>query len=351
MADRYRQLKRLYTDVFTARTDYVPLIVTLRCCDAPAAEEFWNDVSGSAAKTARAYRPRLEIGSDWIPTVNVSVYQCVIVPSLYGAEIVEIDGSEPICKPCFQSLAEAIDTAIPRVDGPAIDRMLETLHSAKRALPDEYCLSFPVTSSPFDLAQLMIGEDFLSNLLASPDDCMTFLTTLAKLAIEVIQLVKDELNLDRDEFITNRGIFFPGFRLPCDAIVNYSPDVIRDIVLPVLKLFRDGLGPLCIHFCTEPAASRHVLGALLESDDVIAVDNWQGPEVFIGPHAPARMQSKVAIIGDVDFNSSEKMDDFLAQDPVHAVPRRGGRGMVLSTRADSVDDGKRLYDQWQQRFE
>ena len=82
--------------------------------------------------------------------------------------------------------------------------------------------------------------------------------------------------------LTCRGMYFPGVRMPFDSIVNLSPDTIRDLVLPMLPDLSKAFGGLCMHFCTAPAPAGHVLPVLLESDAVVAVDNWQGPDVFIG---------------------------------------------------------------------
>ena len=348
--DRAEQLRRLYSDVFLGREDTIPLLVTPPCPGAPTFDDWWRDIPSTVAQAAAALRPKAEVGADWLPTVNVSLYQCVAVPALYGAQIVKQDGSEPMCRPCFASLADAVDAGTPRVDGPMVDEVVGSVRAARRALPEGWFLSFPVTASPFDLAQLLLGDAFLVGLLTSPDDAQTFLMHLAQAGIALTETVKAELGQGRHECVTNRGMFFPGLRLPCDAVVNYSPDTLRAAVLPVLARFGQAFGPLCIHFCTEPAPSAHVLPVLVESGHVAAVDNWQGLDVFLGDDAPARLQDRVAVVGDVDLRTPEKMDAFLAKEVVRSVPRRGGRGLVLGTSAESVDAGRRIYDAWQERM-
>lgn len=58
------RLRRAYTDVFEARTDYMPLLVGTKCPGRASMQELWHDTEAAAAKTARALQPRLEIGSD-----------------------------------------------------------------------------------------------------------------------------------------------------------------------------------------------------------------------------------------------------------------------------------------------
>lgn len=348
MNNRNRALKRLYTDVFKGAEDYIPLIVRPPCPEAPTVDQMWNDLGRAVAKAASGFEPQAQVGSDWVPSLNVGLYQGIAISSLFGVEIVKLDEYEPICKSGKKSLNEFLKMGIPKIEGPVIDRMFADVRIAQKILSEQdYLLSFPPTSSPFDLAQMMLGEEFLLSLITAPDAAKQFLFNLAELCVSITEMIKSEMGQDKDEYITNRGIFFPGLRLPCDAIVNFSPAMLSEFVLPTLDILGKNFGSLCIHFCTEPAPSAHVLGVLLESDYIAAVDNWQGPDAFLGDDAPARMQDKIAILTDVDLTTPEKIDEFLSREPVRDVPRKGGRGMVAATNVASVEEGKKVYDYWQ----
>lgn len=348
MNDRNKRLKQLYTDVFGGQTDCIPLIVRPPCPGVPTIDELWDNLSGALAKVSGTLKPQAEVGSDWVPSFNVGLYQGIAIPSLLGAEIVRLGGFEPICKHGSKSLDEYLDVGVPRIEGAIIDRMLADLRTAQEVLSEQgYMLSFPATASPFDLAQMMLGEEFLVALVTEPDKAKKFLFNLAELAVSITKLVMSQMDQHKDDYITNRGIFFPGLRLPCDAIVNFSPDMVREFVLPTLEVFGNVFGSLCIHYCTKPAPSGHVLPVLVESDCIGAVDNWQGPDSFIGDDAPARMQAKIAILTDIDLTTPGKIDEFLSQEAVRDVPRKGGRGLVVATNVESVDEGKRVYEDWQ----
>ena len=168
---------------------------------------------------------------------------------------------------------------------------------------------------------------------------------------QIINIVKDELGQSKNETVTNRGVIFPGYRLPSDAIVNYSPQIIRKFVNPILGRFKQEYGSLCIHYCTQPAPSGHVLPAFLDSNHVLAVDNWQGIDDFIGEKIPRNLQEQITILSDVEFNTNESIDTFLSHPAIKNVPRIGGRALVLTTTAESVEQGKSIYKQWQQRME
>ena len=350
VATSQSQLARFHERVFNAQEDRIPLIVSPPCPDGPTGAELATDTEPAVVRAAYALRPKVDAGTDWIPTVVISWYQCIVVPSLFGAQPIVPEGSEPIVKPVFRSVSEAAAAGVPSVEGPLINTMFSTLDKALKSIPDSFSVAFPPTASPFDLAQLLLpAEEFLAALITEPEASKKFLDNLSRLCIQVFQLVRTRINDAGMEHVTNRGLRFPGLRLPCDAIVNFSPDLIRQVVLPVLEEFQKHFGRLCIHYCTEPAPSGHVLPVLCESESVGAVDNWQGPNAFIGNNAPARMQSKIAVIIDTDLSTEEKINKFLDWEPIRTVPRKNGRGVVVHTSAESVDDAKRIYGIWRDK--
>ena len=174
---------------------------------------------------------------------------------------------------------------------------------------------------------------------------------MTEACIRAIKIIRDRLkNLNGKGMITNRGIYFPGWRLPCDSLVNLSPELLRLFALPFLERFGEELGQLCIHYCSKPAPSGHVLPVLCESDWVAAVDTWQGPDAFMGDDAPGRLQSKIGLMVDVDLSTPQKMDSFLGWEPIRTVPRQNGRGIVVHTTAPSVAEGRRIYEAWRDRL-
>jgi hypothetical protein len=340
----------LYERVFSGQEDRIPLVVTPTCPPSPSREELVTDTASAVKKAAESAAPKVAAGTDWLPCVCIAWYQNTAVPSVFDAPTAPVEGAFPIARPVFQTIAEAAAAGKPDIDTKTVSEMLRTVETAVQALPEGFSLSFPATVSPLDLALLLLpAEVFLVSLLTEPDAAHAFLSNLTDLCIDVERLVHQRLGSPVSERVTCRGIYFPGFRVPCDAIVNLSPGLIRAFALPMLSRFANAFGKLCLHVCTAPAPAGHVLPALLESDAVAAVDNWQGPEVFLGDDAPSRLQSKIAIITDTDFSGEKDMDAFLDCGAVHDVPRRGGRGLVVHAKTDSVDSAKRLYASWRER--
>ena len=346
------ETERLYRRVFSGEEDYIPLIISPQVkypegIQYPNTMEFKEDTEKSIARAIEMMQPKAEVGSDWIPMINISYFQNILVPDLIGAEFAFQEGSDPMAMRSDTPIKDVFKNGIPPVEGKLVEEMIATIRTAINCMPDDFRLSFPVSSSPFDIAQLMFGEEFLVLSILEPEMIKEFLMNLSELCLNVFDIAKKEMGLNTDEFITNRGLFFPGLRIPCDALVTFSPALIRDIALPVIQQFGERYGKLCIHYCTAPAPSQHVLPVLVESDFVGAVDNWQGADVFIGDEAPARMQDKISIITDIDLSTEEKMREFINSEPIRNIPRKGGRGIVANTKSETVDEGKRIYETWQ----
>ena len=339
-----------WIDAFERRSDYIPLIVGPKCPGQPSRDALWKDTAAATAQAVKALAPKAAAGGDWIPSINIGVFQCITIPSCYGAAVCELKGSEPICHPRFDSIDAAVAAGVPTLEGPVIDDLFAVQDAALAALPEGWHLSLPASASPWDLAQVLMGEEFLVAAMLQPDETAAFLDNLTTAFIELTRRVKQRMNQPDNRYVTNRGCLIPGYRLPSDAIVNFSPDLLRRFLPPVIGRIAEAFGPVVMHFCTKPAPSGHVLPVLTEIDGVLAVDNWQGPDVFIGPDAPARMQSRVGVIGDLDLTTPEKMDEVLAWPPVRDVPRAGGRPLAFNTWAPSVDDARRIYDDWRRRF-
>ncbi len=350
MTDSIQQIRTRHRDALQARTDYIPLSIGTKCPPGPTRERLWTDTAAAVGEAIENQQIRRRIGSDWIPSINIGVFQCIAIPSCFGARVAELEGSEPICHPIFDDIHQAVEAGVPELQGPVIDDLFATLDEAMGALEDGWSLSFPASASPWDLAQVLMGEEFLVAAMLEPQATLAFLDHLTTGFIELTRRVKARMHQAQREYVTNRGIFVPGYRLPSDAIVNFSPELLGRYLPPVIDRIADAFGPVVMHFCTKPAPAGHVLPVLIEIDNVLAVDNWQGPEVFLGPEAPARMQDRVAVIGDVRIETEAQMDEVLAWEPVRRVPRTSGRGLIFNAWCPTVEQGRRIHELWQEKL-
>lgn len=165
------EIQSRYVRVFASDSDYIPLIVSPPCPDQASREEWQEQPEMAVRKTAAALAPKVAVGSDWIPSVNMGWFQCIVVPSFFGARPAFTIGSDPIVEPCFRNVHEAVQAGRPSAGGPVLEHMLSVLDTSLRGLPAGFALSFPPTASPFDLAQLLLpADEFLVSLVTEPDE-------------------------------------------------------------------------------------------------------------------------------------------------------------------------------------
>ncbi len=340
----------LYKDVFSGKTNYIPFLVWPVWPDMPTVDELWDDLPGVLHRVPAAIEAKRKIGSDWIPTYGVGTHQCIAIPSIYGCDVVKLHGSDPICKSGFTSIDQILDLGIPDIKGAVIDRLFTDLAILKEFVDKYgYELSYPVTVSPLDIAQLMLGEEFMLLLLTEPEKVKRLLANLSEAAINLIKMVKAQIGQKLDEYITGKGIYQPGFRMACDSIVNYSPEIIQEFVLPVFDMFSKELGAMNVHYCTEPTESGHVLPVFLNQKSVIAVDNHQGPEVFWLGEKPLKCEERMVIITTLELDTKDKIDAFIARKPVQACLKGQSGGLIVATNVQSVEDGRLLFNYWQEK--
>jgi len=347
----YQSKISLYRNVFAGKTNYIPLLVWPQCGDMPTVDELWSDLPAVLSRVPVAIEAKAQTGSDWIPVYGAGTYQCIAIPSLYGCEVVKLAGSDPICKPKFNSIDEILDIGIPEMKGQVIERLFDDLTVLKEFVGKYgWELSYPVTVSPLDVAQLILGEEFMVLLMTEQAKVKRLLSNLTLAAIDLIKLVKAQMGQKPDEYITGKGIYQPGIRMACDSIVNYSPSVIKEFVLPVFEMFCEEFGPMNVHYCTEPAESGHVLPVFLNQKSVIAVDNHQGPDVFWPGDMPLQSEKRMVIITTLELDTREKIDAFLARKPVQACLKNGTNGLIAATYVQSVEQGKAIFSYWQEQM-
>ncbi len=347
----YRSKIDLYRDVFSGKTNYIPLLVWPLGGNMPTVDEIWDDLPAVLTKAPAAIEAKRQTGSDWIPVCGVGTHQCIAIPSVYGCEVVKLSGSDPICKPKFSSIDEILELGVPEIKGPVIDRLFSDL-TLLQDFTDKYgCeLSYPVTVSPPDIAQLMLGEEFMMLLMTEPDKVKRLLSNLTMAAIDLIKMVKAQTGQKSDEYITGKGIYQPGYRMACDSIVNYSPSIVKELVLPVFEMFCEQFGPMNVHYCTEPTQSGHILPVLLNQKSVIAVDNHQGPEVFWPDDEPLQCDDRMVIITTLELDARGKIDAFLARKPVQACLKGDSVGIIVATYIQSADAGREIFEYWRERI-
>jgi hypothetical protein len=180
-------------------------------------------------------------------------------------------------------------------------------------------------------------------LAMEPELCNLFMDKIADVTIKVMKEFKKLINQPLDEYATPRGLIFPGIRLTGDAVVNLSPKMIKEVMCPQYKSFEKEFGKVMLHYCCLPAPSTHVLPALIEGGGVSCVDNWQGYKTLL--KESDYTQTAIGVCTDV--SSKQIMSEELINEDFFQTK---GRPLAASVRVNTCDEGKSIYDKWQQLF-
>ena len=339
--------KRLHHDVFTGKTDYIPLVIKIPT--AGSGITYWeamNDPEKALQMQICGYGPQKEIESDFVPFAESNFLECLI-PSLFGATAYEAPGGGIDVKPIFADVEELEKLEVPNLMGGMMPQAIEHLTYIKENAPDWLVPQISRMLSPLDAAVVMRGGDFYLDMAMEPELAAHFLDVLTETLIGVVKILKGVIGEPLTEQVTVRGLYFPGIRLTNDAIVNVSPAMIQELYFPCLKRFKEVFGHVMLHYCCTPAPSGHVLPALLNCDYVDAVDNWQGYKTFFNKEEDM-LQDKIAICTDLPFETLMNFEEYAEKVPFFSqVRRKGGRGLTISTTAPSEEEARRLWRKWQ----
>ncbi len=344
--NRFEEIRNIHEDAYLAKADYIPICIQVKNSEAVGISrwEAFLDPSKALMSWLNTIKQSRQVKSDWIPNITI-YYQYVLIPSLFGAKLYNAEGYNPIIKPFIDDdwsikglfckdiefSSDLIEKAVKH-----FSYLMERTHCDVVVIP-------PNPISPLDQALDMRGGDFYCDLVLEPELCLEFLMFLTELLIKQVKLFKRICNEPNDRHTTCRGQSYPGLRVAADSLVNLSPDMIRRFAFPVFERLATEFGRILVHYCTRPTPCSHVLPVLAECPYVTGVDNWQGYKTLFGENEKGMMQEQLSICTDI---SAANLLEELQEPFFTEVRRKGGRGLLLTVHADSVDEGKQIYDRW-----
>ncbi len=278
-----------------------------------------------------------EVGSDLIPFVE-SNFMENLVASIFGAETHFAPGGLVDVRPFISDITETADMQVDDIMNDVMEQAIRHLEYVKAHTPDWLYVTPSRPMSPLDYAVIMRGGAFYMDLALEPELAVSFMEKIADVTIKTIHCFKEIIGQPLEECLTPRGLVFPGIRLTGDAIVNLSPAMIEDIMCPLFGKFKKEFGRVMLHYCCTPAPSQHVAGALAKGGVIDCIDNWQGYQTFFNGD---ELQTQLGVCTDVDKELI--LNGTLFHDPFFCLK---DRPLTVSTRADSVEEGKRLVERF-----
>ena len=341
---------QMHFDVFDGKTDYIPLVINIEPKEKVNITpwEAMQDPQRQIDAFVKNNEYNLMLPTDRVVSIESNFLECLI-PSMFGAKPFASPGGWVDVAPVIDDLEDFEDVEI--TDG-LLEQAEEHLRYLKNNVPENVHVANTRFMAPLDCGVVIRGSDFYLDLLCDPDLAMSFMNKVARISIDAMKRLKKVIGEPDDrQMNATTGYWIRGTRLTGDSIVNVSPDVIKNMLVPSMQVFKEELGGIILHYCCKPAPSGHVLPALCECGDIVrAVDNWQGYRTFFNENGDGMLQDKIGMCADFPISEVENVEKFMEQDIFSKVPRKGGRGFLVRTRAKTLDQAKALYDNWQNYF-
>ena len=303
-------------------------------------------------------RDTLTVGSDIMPSIALNHMGNALYTSLFGAQITiptdrisAIQDSGPWIFPALNRIEEVEQMSPPAIPSALVPQAERFIRYCQDHLPQWVRTLAPSKLGSFSLAELLRGSEFYLDLAADPEHCHQLLELCTDCLIETEHYFRGVARQGPDEHISEFGIRGPGPRFGDDSIMNVSGDMIGTFVRPCIdRMARAFGGQAYVHFCSlEDSRSEHVYEAFLDDPYVCAVSSQFGFEYY--QHNVDRLEGRLAIesfYGAARNYVTGKFGSFeaWAQD---FVPRFKDRsGLILYCEVSSIDEGKRLWQTWNQ---
>jgi hypothetical protein len=206
----------------------------------------------------------------------------VIIASMFGAEVRLVENNPPWVTPFddARSIRALVDAPLPDVRAGLGQRALDQYAYFHAALADyprcraAFQLTLPDLQGPFSVAELLWGSAIYP---AFYDDAELVRALLDKVTTQIIRVYHALVGMTRDEstdgYCHQHATVVKGkLLLRDDSMVNLSPKMYREVVLPYDQRIGDALGSIGVHFCGN---GMHQVQNLLSIPSVQSLDLGQ----------------------------------------------------------------------------
>jgi hypothetical protein len=244
-------------DVFIPRREYT----------APETIEFPKILGNKAMKDINLMVLRELKGCSDLLTNNVGSllnvranYSVGIFPSIFGAEIFYSDDSlnlMPITRQMTpEQIDEIIDNGIPDLNSGLMPNVFEFGHYFTELVCDypkikKYIHHYhPDFQGPLDVVELLWGTNLFTDALLQPDKVKQLLELVTETYIILLKKWYKEFPPYYDDMSVHWGLMMPGHvMIRDDSATNFSPDLVKELVLPYNQRILNEFNGGSIHFC------------------------------------------------------------------------------------------------------
>ncbi len=350
--------KRHLNAIAWERQDYIPLGIIVNNPDNIKGISYkqWLDPAVFFEVQARILCDTLTVGSDYMPVLPLNHLGDVLIPTMFGAELLvpgemgtslQDQGSSPI--PVIGSIEEVDALSLPDMEAGLMPDFRKIITAWRQWAPPWVEIGRPFPVGPFTLAAELRGGDLFVDLLDNSERSRKLLSLSAEMQVQVELYLREATGRTESLPISNFGVRGPGPRLGDDTIINLSPGMITEFAVPYIDAIARQLGPATVHFCTLPERrADHVFEPLADAPSIVMASSQFGFEYY--ENNVDRLEGRLAIesfYGDGLSYVINKYGSFENWDEGF-VPRFKERsGLILYMEVDSVEKGKCYWETWQ----
>lgn len=291
-AERIRQIRKLHLDTFAWKGDHIPM--ALLCADEKNTIRSYPGIEDPLPFFALKVRNLIEcatFSSELIPTVSLDYFGDSVLPSMLGctiempeqgASVQDAAYVGPWILPVIRDMKAVWDLEMPGLDAGYCPTALEAAAFFREQLPENVNLSTIWKIEPFTLAALLRGNDIYTDFYDYPEEVHHLLDFCTDLLIMVEKALRRVSRHSDNDNISHWGIVSPGIRLNGDSILNLSPALLREFVLPSWKKLADAFGgPVYNHYCSTYASrGLHLFDAIWDCPHVAGLSTQVGVEYY-----------------------------------------------------------------------
>ena len=248
----------------------------------------WNQVDGLRRRPPR--------GHDFVPTLGTGAGTCAMATA-FGCEETQAANVYWV-KPCIETPAQIDRLRMPQVTAGKLGRVLEQTRVYAASVDDRLPIRVMDFQSPFTTVEQMLGSELF--FLMPYDDPRRLHALMDLVTDYAIAFFRAQMKLAGPSVCPGiwPSIWFPrqaGIQMSDDNLVNVSPEVYDEFVVPYNNRIAEAFDGLFLHSCTIREAnlpSLHKLKRLtgINCDISTSVSTARllgefGERVVIAPHA------------------------------------------------------------------
>ena len=317
----------------------------------------WLDAETFFDAQANVLRDTLTVGSDYLPILPMLHVGDVLIPTMFGAELhiptamaATLQDQGPTPKAVLDDIEGVDGLAIPDMAAGLMPVFVDTLRTWRDGAPDWVEVLTPSAMGPFSLAAELRGSDLFLDLVEDPTRCHRLLHICAEMQIRTELYMRGTIDEPKALPISNFGVRSQGRRLGDDVIINLSPSMITEFVVPHVETVAKTLGPATVHICTLPEhRADHIFAPLAPSLLITMASSQFAFEYYEANLAELRGRLAIeSFYGDAYDYICKKYGSFRDW-AFDFVPRfKNESGLILYFWVPSLELGEELWATWQE---